>query len=282
MRITTGAIITGSGQIAPNSVTETDIFNGSITLAKLAHPFIAPPRTWNNINFGDGSAGNVVMGFSDDFRKTAFVTSGTTFVVVDYANGKLQTRTGTSDYAAADNISGLVIIGLYLYVLYQDIAGPFAFKVFRYLLTDLTSSPTEMTIATQALGTQNVNPYMTSDGTSFYFTHDAMNDASNTHEIAKYSLSGTTLTYVSTITCGASATNFGRFAVRVADGHIVGINSSDRLLRRYNTSGTLQATGTVAPTGNFQWWGVNLVSDYIYSGDANISGKIDYVLCPIP
>lgn len=239
------------------------------------------PRNFHNIPFGEVDSTNIVMGYSDDPNKIAFCLGGTIWRVLDLTNGTYQTRTGTADFAAADNVCGLVIIGLYIYILYQD-TGLWAFKVYRYLLSNVAAGGTLMTISGTAFGTSTVNPYMNSDGTNFYFSYQGMNSGTNQHVISKYSLSGTTLTYVSDITCGATAANLARYCVRAADGHIIGCNSSDMILRRYNTSGVLQATGLAAVTDGYQYFGLNFSGAYYFVGTNAIAGRLLYTRVAIP
>lgn len=100
-----------------------------------------------------------------------------------------------------------------------------------------------MTISGQAFTTTGGgNVGMSCDGTNFWFNNKAGNSA-NDYVISKYTLSGTTLTYVSDVTCGSAAgsmTNFGISAV----GNFYGVSSSDSKLRKFNSSGTIQYTTT--------------------------------------
>lgn len=244
---------------------------------------LAIPRFLNYALLSEDPNNNLCMGYSDDPNKHLYLVSSTTFRLIDLTNGKHLTRTVTADWAAADNIHGMVIIGSYIYVLLKDTGAP-AMRVYRYAVSDLTSS-TLMTVAGTALGgAAGVNPFMNADATNLYINYDGGNDTTNTHEISKYSISGTTITYVSTITCGATAANFVRFAVRQADGHLIGCSSADAKLRRYNTSGTLQATADVACTDGYQYFSLNYSGTYFFAGTnipANSFG-ISYSRCNIP
>lgn len=229
------------------------------------------PLFYNNGKWNNDSSRNYGM-FSDSALAYFNYINTTTFFLVDLGTTNCnENRVVTTDWADADQIQTAVILGLYVYVLLKDTGGP-AFRVYRYLKTDLAAGGTLMTISGTALGAQNVDMIMSCDGTNFYFNWDGANDGTNTHEIAKYSLSGTTLTYVSTTTCGATAANFIRFHVRASDGSFIGVSNADAKMRRYNTSGTLQWT---APNGigDYQYF-TSLAGEAFYQGssDASLTG----------
>lgn len=239
---------------------------GAYLLAPVSYvSALAIPRFLNHAGMGEDPNQNTAMGYSDDPKKVVFLINATTFRLLNLTDGKYQQRIVTTDWAAADNIHGMVIIGLYVYVLLKDTGAP-ALRVYRYSVTDLTSA-TLMTVAGVALGgASGVNPFMNADATNLYINYDGGNDTTNTHEISKYSISGTTITYVSTITCGATPGNFVRFAIRQTDGHLIGIGNADAKLRRYNTSGTLQATSDIAVTDGYQYFSLNFSGTYFYAG----------------
>jgi hypothetical protein len=173
-------------------------------------------------------------GYSD---REALIYRGTSAnLILQDAQGNTQLRNTATDWADSNDISGYALIGAYLYAFLVDGPGT-ELRVYRYTATDLSLGGTLITIAGQALGTE-ITTVMTSNGTDFYFNFDGGTSA-NEFEIAKYSISGTTLTYVSTVTCGASGSHFDTgFAVNNS-GDIYGFAST---ITRYNSSGTLQDT----------------------------------------
>lgn len=200
------ASTTQAGRV--EEATDSEIQAGTDTGGTGARLFSVPsklpwkfPHSFTTAIDGEDDSSNTIMGYTDDIYKFAGEHSSTVFYVKDLTNGYFDKRTVTTDYAGS-SIYGMVIIGAYIYV---GLRNATTYRVYRYGINSLSSGGTLMTIAGTAFGTQNVNPYMTSDGTNLYFNYDRMNDATNSNKIAKYSLSGTTLTFVSSTTCGATA-----------------------------------------------------------------------------
>ena len=117
---------------------------------------------------------------------------------------------------------------------------PDTHRIYRYDYTNLSAGGTLMTIAgSKVIATNDNLLQMTTDGTSFYINFEAGNSA-NGYILAKYSLSGTTLTYVSSITVGTDASvAAGRFQI-LSSGNIYSWGSGT--LTKYNSSGSLQYT----------------------------------------
>lgn len=173
-------------------------------------------------------------------------SSGTT-IYLEYAGKPRQVRNLTTDWASADGINSQVLLGSYLYVFVRDASSNF--RVYRYLKSDITSSPTLMTIATQAFATTGGSAtMMTSNGTDFFFNNKAGNSANN-YIASKYTLSDTTLTYSSDITCGSVAASLYYFLVDASVNVYGFAASTDSKIRKFNSSGTLQST-TDAYNGN--------------------------------
>lgn len=162
----------------------------------------------------------------------SYICKSTTILKVAGESYRPQTHDVTIDWASAQTIFCAVIIGSYLYVLMYDASTNQ--RVYRYDPTNLAAGGTLMTFSGGSLGTTN-GALMTSDGTNFYFSADGGNSA-NTYVLAKYTLSGTTFTYVSSITCGSTA--FNRYWVK-ASGDIYAA-TTDGFLHKYNSSGTQQ------------------------------------------
>jgi len=161
-----------------------------------------------------------------------YICKSTTILKVAGEAYRPQTHDVTTDWASAQTIFCAVIIGSYLYVLMYDASTNQ--RVYRYDPTNLAAGGTQMTFSGGSLGTTN-GSLMTSDGTNFYFSADGGNSA-NTYIIAKYTLSGTTFTYVSSITCGS--TQFNRYWVK-SNGDIYAA-TTDAYLHKYNSSGVEQ------------------------------------------
>lgn len=180
------------------------------------------------------------MSGSDNDNAYAFKKSASVFVL--QVDGQMpQIRDVTAEYAASE-ILGVHVNGSYVYVL---ATASSLCKVIRYLITDVTSSPTVMTISGQAFSTTSTNIKMAIDGTTFYFTGKAGNSA-DLNVISKYTLSGTTLTYDSDVTCGSTSTDFNA-GMAVVSGAIYGLSETDEIIVKFNSSGT-----EVAASGTFQ------------------------------
>jgi hypothetical protein len=154
----------------------------------------------------------------------------------------------TTVWANADGVESVVIKGSFVYVLMVDTGtAPDTHRVYRFAKQNLAGGGTLMTISGSfVIVTTNSTLRLTCDGTSFYINFKAGNTA-NDYDIAKYSLSGTTLTYVSTTACGSTAGRLAAFHVR-SNGQYIGTNSTN--VYRYNTAGTLQTTSPTYSTTN--------------------------------
>ena len=142
---------------------------------------------------------------------------------------------------ANNSTGGVVILGDFVYVMLEDTATtPDTFRVYRYSKSNITATGTLMSFSgSTTLSTTNSAMLINSDGTNFYFSYNAGN-SSNSYEIAKYTLSGTTFTYDSTITLSDSQSFNNGYAIDIS-GNIFTMNSS--VIRKYNSSGVLQFTG---------------------------------------
>lgn len=181
-----------------------------------------------------------------------------------------QTLDVTTVWADADDISGAVLIGDYMYLLLEDVGpSPDVRRVYR-LDKDGLGNAAQITFSGQSLTNTDDNVRMTSDGTDFYFSHDSGNSA-NDYEIAKFTLSGTTLTYDSTITCGSTSGDFTDGIVVLSTGDILAYNRTTEVLKRYNSSGTLQSTGDAYARGSLSTgllnWNDNLFISFEDTGN---------------
>lgn len=189
---------------------------------------------------------NSALNFSSDCP-ALFFGSGTSIILVLFKEGLQleQTYTITSAWAAAQQVGGAAIIGDYFYILLIDgVPDPDEFRLYRFAKNNLAAGGTLMTFSGATVLT-NANLAtdlrIATDGTSIYFNFNAGNDTTNDYKIAKFSISGTVCTYVSTTNLGSTTTVAARFAVR-STGEYIGLKSSDGTIRRFNSSGTLQAT----------------------------------------
>lgn len=240
----TGTIaVTQSAGDSSTKVATTAFTTGAITTAFSAASF---PYNYDDGVYGESTDGSDPKGSSDTFTTHIFPTSATSFYVVNSSTGYCDTHAITTEWAAADRHRGMAIIGAYAYVWMYDTAGPYSFRLYRYSAASIASGGTLMTVAGQAFGAQTVSPSMYSDGTYLYFTHQAGGSTSG-FIISKYSISDTTITFISNITCG-SITPIGVY-INPTTGDLTIHNNSDSKLRRYNSSGVIQATGLVGIVG---------------------------------
>ena len=212
-------------------------------------------------SFGMSAVFNNVS-FTDEFFNTHTI-SGSTLRLATETTGKIMNTVPiTGTWADADDISVSAICFLngYMYITLQDYGtAPDTRRVYRYDLANITANGTQMSFAgaTVLVATDSAVD-MACDGTNFYFSFNAGNSA-NQFSIAKYTLSGTTLTYDSTITLSDSATFDQGFAVDTV-GNIFTINSS--AIKRYNNAGAIEYTTVVVAYDT-----VLSFSGTIYGGD---------------
>lgn len=171
------------------------------------------------------------------------LTVGTTFDVFHPLVGPLGVRIDTLDtWADVNSISnGVVIKGNYLYILLEDsLAGLDEWRLYRYDLTDLSTPATQMTFSgSTVLEPTESQMKMFFNGTYFYFTHEAGNSAFE-YVIARFTFSGTVLTYDSSITFSDSADAIRYVAMN--NGDIFAFDNSPAETRQYNSAGVLQET----------------------------------------
>lgn len=213
----------------------------------------------------------IVEGYADSMSIPSTPSSATPTIQLTHESNIPQVRDITTDWADADEPTSAVILGQYMYVLVLDNGTtPDTYRVYRYAVNDLSAGGTLMSFSgAKTLTTTNDAIMMTSDGTSFYFSFEAGNSA-NSYVLAKYSLSGTTFTYVSSITCGSTAIT----SIMVnASGSIYGKISGT--IAKYNSSGTLQyTTGNVIPTGGKLF---NILDNYYFCANTPTVGYKVYL-----
>lgn len=225
---------------ANNTVIKSD-GAGSLSFVSI----LAITGTPRAITLGGLQNTKIVEGYADSMSIPSTPSSATPTIQLTHESNIPQVRDLTADWANADEPTSAVIIGQYMYVLVLDNGtAPDTYRVYRYAVNDLSAGGTLMSFSgAKTLTTTNDAMMMTSDGTSFYFTFEAGNSA-NSYVLAKYSLSGTTFTYVSSITLGSTAITS---IMANAAGNFYGKISGT--VAKYNSSGTLQyTTGNVIPT----------------------------------
>lgn len=197
------------------------------------------------IGWGFGVCGNSTSYRSNSFyqshRDKLFYLSTTLYFQGDSL--VWQSRDMYSDWAVSSvdftARGGVVSLGNYLYILMENRATN-EIRVYRYLRTNVSAGGTLVTVSGQSLGTQNTSTFvvMTSDGTYFYFTYNAGNSL-NDNVIAKYSLSGTTLTYISSVTRGSVGDFNKSFLVDKAGNYYGASSNSTELFKKFSSGGSL-------------------------------------------
>jgi len=168
------------------------------------------------------------------------------FHVLDLrAGGDKETHDITTEMGAATAIIGIAKIGIYLYVAAVD--NDPTINVYRFAANDIAAGGT---IMTESIGTAVVVDQMICDGENLWFNNDGGDTAASRHIWEKYIISGTTLSADGKVTCGAVDGHF-EFGQIDAVGNFYSFNTgTDDFFRRYNSSGTLQATTTrITATG---------------------------------
>ena len=149
----------------------------------------------------------VVSGYTDRlayFYRSNTPSVGANTFYLQTTDGYIQNRQYQSDMASANSVRGFALIGQYLYVLLAQ-SGVGNAALYRYDATNLAGGGTLMTISGASLTGTTMN--MTSNGTHLFFNRDAGNSA-NAYAITKFSISGTTATYVATVNAGSTESQF--------------------------------------------------------------------------
>jgi hypothetical protein len=183
--------------------------------------------------------------FSSDDADYIMPWSSPAFWCADMrSGGNWSTRAITSDDATSDGMLGIAKVGNYVYVLdYNHNADPYI-KIWRYAANAINSGGTLMTFSGTDIGGNNAASSVTSlcsDGTNLYVNNTGGDTGTTKHVWRKYSISGTVLTFVADITCGATSANFSTNAID-GSGNFYGCDNSSYIFRRYSSSGVLAAT----------------------------------------
>ncbi len=202
--------------------------------------------------------------FSWNCDVASIVNTSSTTIYLQYGTVPLQGRQTTTDWASSASITSAVILGSYMYVMLRDSSNNY--RLYRYDKSNLAGGGTLMTIATQAFSTTGgADVRITTDGTDFYFNYKGGNSA-NSYVISKYTLSGTTITYSSDITCGSTAGSFIGIQADIS-GNLYGYGS-DLKVRKHNSSGTLQTISVAFVNGSSN----NILTYYVGSFYMGVGG----------
>lgn len=143
--------------------------------------------------------------------------------------------------ATNDNqISSAVCVKGFLYIMTHNIQTGVR-KLIRYNILNILNPPTIINFSGGIIlvngptGSSTSEVVMSYDGTYFYFNHNCGNSA-NDNIVAKYSLLGTTLTYISSVTLSGGSTHTRTFLVHPTKGFITR-SYVDLKLRKFDFSG---------------------------------------------
>lgn len=321
--VTDGVTVTGDGTtgnplVAPGGGGGITSINGNTNAAQsiVAGPGISVissggTTTISNTRYsGLGSSGKPISflinptslgglralnGYIDHEATVAKLTAVDTEIVLRDSTGKMQSRNVTSDWASANQVFGYVLLNGYLYIMVVD--NTTIAQIWRYDASDLSTGGTLMSVSGGTIiwnqATAGTEQTMTSNGTDFFFNYDSGN-SNNSYKIAKFSISGTTLTYVSTVTLGSTTPYFQSSWGVTTDEHYVGYYAGatfgNNNIEMYNssatlvyTSGYLKSTNTVNQVilnwGNtFYYAAANPVDNFVklylpYSNDSESGGN---------
>ncbi|MBS1516601.1 MAG: hypothetical protein JSS91_00780 [Bacteroidetes bacterium] len=186
---------TGTAYMAAAPVAGTDLTNKTYVDAQVA----AIPISQQIIG------ADTVITTASTGTKCATDSSGTIMVLIQRISGTWYVTRYTTDNGiwyrthsvtlswGGSIYNSVTILGSYVYVYGLDTSGP-TVKVARFNLADLTSE-TNMTISGGSIPTADSSRGIVNDGTAFYISAESGGNG----RIKKYTLSGTTLTYVSDI-----------------------------------------------------------------------------------
>ncbi len=185
--------------------------------------------------------------FTDDANIYMYQSGSDEFCVYDTSpGGDSQKRTITDDYTGSNGVKGGAKIGSYIYLCLPHTTATVGCRVYRYAYNNLAAGGTQMTVSGTAFSADyGSGPRMLSDGTYLYIDGTGGTVVDTRHIFYKYSISGTTLTYVSTITCGSDNTYFDN-SVMDRKGNFYGVTAATQVIRRYDSTGTLQKTISLA------------------------------------
>ncbi len=148
-----------------------------------------------------------------------------------------QNITMTDVWADVDEVISAIVLGGYLYLLLRD--NGTEFRVYRFDENDIAAGGSLMTFSGQNLAYKSDYQRMATDGTSFYFNYKSGNSALG-HVISKFSLSSTTLTYVSDVTL--SDTTFPEFIKVDSSGNYFMSATTTNTFAKFGNTGTFSSS----------------------------------------
>jgi hypothetical protein len=178
------------------------------------------------------------------------------YICIQLPNQSCQIRKLTDDWPTSGSFSftqsgySIVFIGNYIYVLCFQFNSStfdnFTPRVYRYLKNNLAAGGTLITVTGLPLIATTGTFIMSSNGVNFFFSYNGGNSI-NSNVIAKYSLSGTTLSYISSLTCGIT-TDFRQSFIVDTNGDLFSYtNIPVEKIRHFSPSGIFvsERTSTV-------------------------------------
>jgi hypothetical protein len=253
----TGKVKLGSADLQFPNVDGTATYmlttDGAGVLSWTAQPILTQttPEYFNNQSTANQDGNWTLSQYSNTIDFARGVIQGAQFNYV-LATQQPQVRTITSDWASAASggVNSVITLGVYAYLLLRDASNNY--RVYRYDKTNLSTGGTLMTISGQSFGTSGgAEVNMMTDGTAFFFNYKGGTTA-NDRTISRYTLSGTTLTYASDITCGASNNVAQRLLQVDSSTNIYVMSTTDNIIRKYNSSGTIQSTSVAYNSANIE------------------------------
>ena len=209
-------------------------------------------------------AGNSINGYQD--REAVFSATSGDIYLAD-PTGNSQKRDILADWASATFVRGYALIGSYLYVLLVKHTATTDAKVYRYDASDLSLGGTLMTVSGATLD-YATDIRLSSNGTHLFMSSDGGASA-NPEDIAKFSISGTTLTYVSTTTCTTTTASFGgAFSVDTAGNYYSTKDGETQTIYVCDSTGTQTSTQSESfQMSSIMNWG-NTLYGYISTSSA--------------
>ena len=197
---------------------------------------------WGFGVFGGGVISYPISFFKDKSDKIGVPTVNAVSIFPFEADSlPTQERDVTLDWSGIFNLSdfwikgGAVSLSGYLYVVMQYQTTNER-RVYRYDRNNLNAGGIRMIFSGLPL-VNNGEPVMTSNGKDFFFSYNAGNGGDNT--IAKYTVSGTTFSYVSSIVLGLSGDFERSFLVDSVENYYGLSNSGETKLKKFSSSGAL-------------------------------------------
>lgn len=204
---------------------------------------LSKPLSFSLVPSDVSAACEPLTGFSDQEAIVFRTNSPGVIFVVRNTTGYMQSRDLSLDWATAANIFAYVVLGNFVYMFAVD-SGTGA-RVYRYDLNDISTGGTLMTFSGASLiwnaGSAGTAQNFACNGTDFYFNYDSGN-SNDDSDIAKFTLSGTTFTYVATLAVGTPGDAFGPSWGVTADEHYVGYSNSANEITMYDSAAVLTYT----------------------------------------